>query len=163
MLLAFLLALPVQAEATPPRQPPREEDVVTIVQAILPHAIGAFAAKCQTLLPPDAYLRRDGERLAGRMQPLADIAWPRASPLLARLAAARFTPGASDADKKTQLFASFDQKVVRDMSAPDCEAVSGLLEPLDPLPPQNLTLLLSRLVETFFFGTRGATLSSPMH
>lgn len=147
MLMAVILA------AAPVSDAEWQGDVRASVQAVLPHAMTSFAARCRDRLPEGAYLTRNAPRLAARLQPAADAARPRALKAAVRYGLLRAEPGESDAGKAARLLALFDAKVVgTTVAPPQCAAISDLLQPLEPLPPENLAAFIAQVAMTLFLG-----------
>lgn len=136
---ALLLALPGTAQAAePPCLSAQEFSAVTIYT--LPAMVRGAAQRCEPVLPPKAFLRTSGEKLAQRYAKGRDRQWPharqavikaggsfdpQAGPLLGTLPEDTLKPMVDDL-----VIAVVDQRLPENR----CKAVDRMLMLLSPLP-----------------------------
>lgn len=114
----------------------------------LPSVIRGTSQRCSPILPANAYLRRDGERLAARYERGSVAAWPAARAAFLRIG----SNGNADQAKIMQrlpddtlrplvdelILGMVDQKLPADR----CKSIDRLVNLLSPLPPENTAELI---------------------
>lgn len=137
---ALLLALPGLARAAePPCLTAQEFSAVTIYA--LPAMVRGAVQRCDAVLPPSAFLRTSGEKLAQRYGQDRDRQWPRARTAVIK-AGGSFDPQAGPllgTLPEDTLRPMIDELVIAvvDQRLPEdrCQAVNRTLMLLSPLPP----------------------------
>ena len=114
----------------------------------LPSMIRGTSQRCATVLPADAYLRRDGERLAARYERGKNAAWPAARAAFLRVGSNGNAAQASLMQRLPDdtlrplvdelILGMVDQKLPTDR----CKAIDRVVALLAPLPAENTAELI---------------------
>jgi hypothetical protein len=149
-LTLVALALPAQASAAAAEQACLSAmEGQALLTSFLPDLIRGAADTCRTALPADAFLIRSGPALADRYKGVADAAWQAARPVLGKLVGKEMSVFSRlDDETMRKVFASgVAEKMAGSIKGKDCTTVSGVLEALEPLPPVNMSKLITVIFE----------------
>lgn len=148
LVAAALLALPqVALAAEPVCLTPREFTAISTYA--LPSVITGAERTCATMLPEDAFLRRNGADLAARYAQGKDRAWPEAKAAFLRVSGAN-DPGAGrlfalmpDDSLQDVADAAFVGIIAGQIKPGSCAAIDRVVSLLSPLPPENTAELIA--------------------
>lgn len=118
----------------------------------LPSVITGTAQRCSTALAPDAYLRRNGERLAASYSAHKASAWPGAKAAFLKISSSSSADtnalirGMPDASLQQMLDAAMAGMVGQRLPVERCATVDTVVRLLAPLPPQNTAELIALAV-----------------
>lgn len=143
---------PVAASAKPCIQPAELSDAMIYV---MPVAFDAFKSKCAGELSEDGFIAREGDAFRAKYQALHNQTWKGAYGFLKT-----FMNGESKSENQiADMFDAMPQetaqpffdaiiklKLSEEIKVKDCVKIEQVIEPLAPLPAENLGLFISRVV-----------------
>ncbi len=136
---AMLPGLAMAAE--PPCLSPVE--FTALATYALPSVITGTIQRCDATLPPDAFLKTDGTRLAARYAPASDAAWPTAKAAFLKLTGGNdqgggsLVHGLSDNALQQIVDTAIAAKIGDALPAERCGTANRLIQLLAPLPPES--------------------------
>lgn len=135
--------------ATPTTPPPclTRTEAQGVIAFALPSVVGGLNEKCRPSLPATAYLPRNAASLASRFRPASDSAWPTARTAFQKLAGEELPSFLNDAAIRTLFEAGISGALTEQVKIGDCATVDRVFEVLAPLPPENMTALVTLLME----------------
>lgn len=151
---AALFAL-IQPQAAMAKACVKQEDLADAMVYVMPVAYDAFTSKCATKLSDDGFVAREGDAFIAKYAALHDQTWDGAYGFLKTF----MDKGAAADDPMLKMFddmpaetiqpfvdAIIKMKLSEEIKIKDCVKIEQILEPLAPLPPENLGMLVSRVV-----------------
>lgn len=148
---ALLAAAPGMAQAAEsPCLTPAE--FTSLATYALPSVITGTTQRCSTALGPDAFLRRNGDRLAASYSAGKASAWPGAKAAFLKIStssnadANSLIRGMPDTSLQQMLDAAMAGMVGQKLPVERCPIVDSLVRLLAPLPPQNTAELIALAV-----------------
>ena len=152
-LLALTAPNAVQARACM-----KAENLADAVVYSVPVAYDAFTAKCGKQLPKDGFIARNGTAFVDSYRAQQEAAWPGALQFLMTFIDGD-RGGVSSTDIKNLVDAMppellrpiVDEKIAmeigKSIKTTDCGRIERVLEPIAPLPPENLGQLVATILE----------------
>lgn len=143
--LCSLMVSQIAAAAETPCLTPRE--ATAVASYALPSVITGTSQRCAPVLGKDAYLTRDGAKLAARYSARKAAAWPEAKAALLKVGGAGEMTDAvrklPDATVQPLLDTLVTGLVVEQMPTDRCTPLDRALWLLSPLPPENTAELIA--------------------
>lgn len=150
-----MLAAPVAQAATEAKAPgpcltPRE--IHGFVAFILPGITAGVVAKCRTTVSPTGYFNTRGAQLGERLAAGKDAAWPVARDAFNKIShdSAKDTAHLSDTTTRSLVEHEMVEQLTGQIPTAMCRDIESVIEPLDPLPTDNLVQFVSAI-----FGVAG--------
>ncbi len=148
---ALLAATPgVASAAEPPCLTPAE--FTALAEYALPSVISGTSQRCSAVLSADAWLPKNGDRLAARYARAKGTAWPGAKAAFLKLSsttnddANKLLRGMPDASLQQILDATMEGMVSQQIQPERCSAIDTVARLLAPLPPENTSRLIAAVV-----------------
>jgi len=146
--------------ATMAQQCVEEDDLSAAVVYFMPIAYSAFASKCSAALAEDGFVNTQGEAFIAPYLERQDDAWTGAFEVFKVFAEKdKSDEKESESDEMAALFESMPPEVLRpfldtivemeiakEIKLDSCVKVERLIEPLAPLPPENLGTLTAVVI-----------------
>ncbi len=118
-----------------------------VIAFALPSVITGLEGRCRAVLPKDSALSTLGLDMAVRMKPDADRAWPAAKAAIGKMSKAELPAFLGDSMIRQLMEATIAAGLTESMTADNCPTVDRFIDILSPLPAENLTGLMTLLVE----------------
>lgn len=161
--IAALLALaaPASAAIAAPQACLTPVEAQALITSMLPDALQTVATKCRPSLPADALLVRSGDALIARYKPVADAAFKTARPAFSRLAGGEVLDNLDDETMRKLFAAGVAGEITKGLKPQTCMDVDRVLLALEPLPPENMSMLIGTVLELTSRDPKGSKKTGP--
>lgn len=158
-LLAF--AAPASAASAAPQTCLTAVEAQALITSMLPDALQTVAAKCRPTLPADALLVRSGDALIARYRPVADAAFKTARGAFARMVGSEALANLDDETVRKLFAAGVAGEITKSLKPQTCMDVDRVLVALEPLPPENMSMLIGTVLELTSRGSKDGKKTGP--
>lgn len=118
-----------------------------VIAFALPSVITSLEGRCRAVLPKTSALSTLGLDMAAKMKPESDRAWPAAKAAIGKMSKAELPAFLGDSVIRSILEAAITEGMVEEVKPDACPMVDRFINVLSPLPAENLTGLMTLLVE----------------
>ncbi len=163
MAIAAMCALPGQAVAQQAAPCLTLTEARSMVQVILPDIVSGLADKCKATTGASSFLSRSGGQMADRLRPAANTAWPAGKAVFIKLAGPQgaVLSQVPDETARTLFSAGIGAGISGSIKPETCPLVDRALSALSPLPPENMTELITLLLEAGMASNRSGGRGAP--
>ena len=123
------------------------EEAQGMTMFVLPQAIEALGAKCGPVLPADALLAARSGAFAARYRTDAASAWPTARSAFAKLSSPTVLSLIGDDAARRMIAGTVGAGITDEIKPTDCAMIDRIATAVEPLPSNNMAMLLGALIE----------------